>query len=66
MPLVFASLLHEALFATRVFPSTMMYLHATHCSEQPAMLPDLPDLDCEQHAETSDHAREQTINRVRH
>eukprot|EP00959_Pyramimonas_sp_CCMP1952_P280124 5856158-Pyramimonas_sp.AAC.1 len=64
MPLVCTRLLHEAWFAASAFtfynevsPDNTLF------ERQPAMLPDLPDLDHEQPTETSDHSREQTIRR---
>eukprot|EP00959_Pyramimonas_sp_CCMP1952_P363023 7601794-Pyramimonas_sp.AAC.1 len=60
IPLVFTRLLHEALFAANAFT---FYHAVSPCTalfgRQSAMLPDLPVLDHEQPAETSDYSREQ-------
>eukprot|EP00959_Pyramimonas_sp_CCMP1952_P162444 3396466-Pyramimonas_sp.AAC.1 len=60
VPLVFARLLREALFAASAFT---FYNAVSACNalfgRQPAMIPDLPVLGQEQPTETSDHYREQ-------
>eukprot|EP00959_Pyramimonas_sp_CCMP1952_P115768 2420585-Pyramimonas_sp.AAC.1 len=58
IPLVFARLLHEALFAANAFT---FYSEVSPCNalfgRQPAMRPELPVLDHEQSTETSGQSR---------
>eukprot|EP00959_Pyramimonas_sp_CCMP1952_P244227 5105398-Pyramimonas_sp.AAC.1 len=62
MPLVFARLLHEALFAAGTFTFyDEVSPYSPSFGRQPAMLSDLPVLGHGQPTETLDHVREQEI-----